>query len=812
MALGILSSFRKPETGFRARYETLRSLLNRNGHVLQLLSDLEADLNHLPHSDQRIRRPVERLLSETLLMVQELNILAEGRYLSLYKVLEGIRTETLAALHQAPGYKNQPLAVSLDAAESKKPGLAGGKAAGLAALRRVFPDAVPPGFTLTTAAYRLFLDESGLSEKLRLLARNLDPFGDPARFHQTTEAIRSAILATEVPEAVSRAIYENARLLGDAGPSGWAVRSSATSEDGQFSFAGQFDTELRVPPEKLVDAYRAVCAGRFTDRAVIYRAACGFREADTPMAVLFMPMVEPRAAGVLYSMDTTGEDRGRMAVFAAAGLGDAVVRGEIRPDIFYLARGGAFEVLEGPEVPHVTKDTLSELGKLADGAARALGAEVEMEWAAGRDGRLWLLQCRPLRPGESEPGREGRAGGAPPLIEGGVTIFPGRAEGPVARRSGPDTRPVPKGAVLVVDSPAPELAAFLPNAAALVAEAGGLTGHLATLAREFSIPSVFHVGVTARRLEEGMLVSVDATKRKIHAGSRWPGIRERVLDRLSRPPGGAGKNPLFGLVLALNLVDPFVSSFRPKACRSIHDIIRFVHEMGVRYMFRFGDAHSRPFQKKTRRLETRLPMKIYVLDIAGAIRTDKKTVPPETVESTPFQALWKGFADPALAWPDRWNKEFAGMPRGFQEEVLGGLKGPRRGGDPNYLIVAPEYMNFNARFAYHYAMVDAFVGPGGQNNYVHFRFHNGGASDERRTLRARFLERVLRESRFGVDRQGDLITAWMRRYPQNDSKEALAVLGRLMVCARQLDLLMCNENDVAGFSAHFMSGNFRAFA
>ena len=77
----------------------------------------------------------------------------------------------------------------------------------------------------------------------------------------------------------------------------------AMSEDSRFSFAGQFDSRLMVQPEDLDDAYRFVVASRFNDRAVLYRLNCGFREVDTPMAVLFMPMIDPVAAGVIYTTD-----------------------------------------------------------------------------------------------------------------------------------------------------------------------------------------------------------------------------------------------------------------------------------------------------------------------------------------------------------------------------------------------------------------------------------------------------------------------------------------------------------------------------
>ncbi len=179
--------------------------------------------------------------------------------------------------------------------------------------------------------------------------------------------------------------------------------------------------------------------------------------------------------------------------------------------------------------------------------------------------------------------------------------------------------------------------------------------------------------------------------------------------------------------------------------------------------------------------------------------------------STPFQAFWRGVSDSRLVWPERWESAMRGMPSDFKETVLGGNRGPRRPSDKNYAIVAGDYMNLNARFAYHYAMVDAMVGPGTEHNHVHFRFRGGGGREENRNRRARFLERVLREFGCGVDRSGDLVTAWFRRYPQKDSEAVLENLGQLLVCARQLDAVLQTDEAVKRYAAYFLDKQFGMF-
>ena len=803
---------------FRYRYETLRAILNRNGRALQILSDLEADLNHLTFSDLQVHRSVRRLFNETYLMAQELDILSHGRYPVLFRVLDRIRREVDEKQRDIPKRMRRPLAVRLNDEDSLDPALVGGKAAGLSSLLHNFPDLVPEGFVLTTSAYDQFLKKGKLFEQIRLLLKNLEFTSDRDRFRRRTEAIREAIISAEPPASFREIIREFAVGSGVTDSALWAVRSSAVSEDGRFSFAGQFDSILNVPLENLPQAYKEVLAGKFTERAITYRVNCGFREVDTPMAVLFMPMVDPQAAGVVYTTDPVKPDSDTMVIHCVKGLGETVVKGVGVPDNIVLSRQARPEILRiqssetsVENLDYLSQEKIREVGATAWKAVVVFGYDLDIEWAVDKEGRVRLLQARRVL--LSSPGkiREEKSRKGELFITKGTSIFPGRAEGPVAVRSKDKLDPIPKGAVLVTGQPIPELAPLLPNAAAVIAAEGSPVGHLATLVREFAVPSIFQAGGRIMDLHEGSVISVDASKRKIYRGSRWSGMKERVLSRLASPGNRKETGPLFRSVLSLNLVDPFGSGFKPEGCCSVHDVIRFIHEMAVRSMFRFGDEHSGFLNRKTRRLESDIPMPIYVLALEQELPSGKNAVAPEFISSTPFKAFWKGFSDSRLTWPDRWGQAHYAISKDLQDQVFGGAKGPRGRKDPNYLIYAGDYMNFNARFAYHYAMVDSLLGTGDRNNYIQLRFHSGGGSDEKRKRRASFLERVLRESRFGVSQEGDLITAWFRNYPSQDTGKTLELLGRLLVCSRQLDMLMHMDSDVRMFADYFLAGKFQAF-
>ena len=816
---------------FRFRYETLRALLNKNGSALEILSDLEADLSHMHQYDARIKRSVRRLITETLLMAQELNLLTGNRYFDLYEIIFRLRNETDELFKKSKATESRPLALEIGSHPMPDPDLIGGKASGICFLKQHLKNSVPDGFIITTIAYKLILEKNNLQERIRILLSNLDVTADKDQFKSRVETIRRWIKSAQVPGEIEKEIKKYAGLVTKISNDGlWAVRSSAVYEDGMHSFAGQFDSKLWVKTENLVKAYLEVLSGRFTERAVRYRLNSGLNEIDTPMGVLFMPMVDPVAAGVIYTSDIKDSDSNTMIINAVPGIADKMVRGEESADTFFISKPPDPKLLKiipasketkkeietDTAVNYIKTEKLLEIADLALQAAKQFNHDLDIEWALSKDEKIYLLQARKLsitHPDKDASAKLAKKKEALPILEGGITIFPGRAEGPVKfLRPGFDISNLPEGAVVIIEKPETEFASILPTIAALLVMEGNPVGHLATLLREFSVPAIFKLGPNAKILLKKNIVSVNATKRKIYSGIRWVGVRERVLARIAAENRHGKSGPLYDFVLKLNLLDPDASSFKAKSCKSVHDTLRFMHEMSVRSMFGFGDEQKRGWKKKSRKLKTGLPIKFQLIDLDKSVPEKIKTVEPKDVDSLPFKALWRGISDEKIFWPEHWEKVMVGTPSEFRESVLGGNKGPRRASDTNYAIVAKDYMNLNAKFAYHYAMVDTMVGPGTENNYVHFRFRGGGASDENRVKRAQFLELVLRHSGFKVNRQGDLITAWLRSYPRQDSENALKILGRLMICASQLDAVFKKDSDVKLYVNYFLKGEYGIFA
>lgn len=830
-----------PVDPIRRRARILRRFLATNSELMELMADLETDLNYLGPGESQIRQPILRLLEGSLLLAENLNLLTNDKNAALYDSHQAIEKAIREHLRTSSPPQAQPLLIPLNKASTARIREVGGKAARLGELRVVIPEKVPPGFVVTTSAYRLFLENNDLNEPIRKLLKDLSFVTERDLFRERTASIRSLIEASAVPREVAESIADGIMQFSLPWPSSWAVRSSAVGEDGRLSFAGQFDSFLNVSRDDLQNAYKKVIASRYADRAVLYRLAGGFSEVDTPMAVLFLPMIDARAAGVLYTRPTGDESADVMMVNSVHGLADKLVQGRAQADVFMVSRSRSWEVVEqhlathagmlGSTVEDDTEQDATEpepdegpslfgedLRLLVETGLRVeqhFGRPQDIEWAITKDGKLMVVQARPLHiehrqvhGGQSVEVRN-------PLMEGGTTIFPGRTVGAayVAKTSG-QLAETPEGVVLVVEQATPEIGTVVPFLAGLISERGNPGGHAATLAREFGVPSLFGLKGAIEKFQPGQVLSVDATRRKVFEGALWPDVEDRVKIRVQQAHSSESVSPLHDWLLTLNLTDPLSVSFRASKCRSVHDIIRFAHEKAVAAVFDLGDQAVRRGHKAVR-LDCDIPLNLTVMDLGGTFpKSDKprRKLSPGEIDSAPFQALWRGIADPAVSWTGRAHISVSGFASVMAKSMTDPYGSIRQLGERNYLIVSPQYLNLNARLAYHFAMVDTFVSDVPEHNYVNFRFRGGGASVERKDLRARFLAEVLFNSNFSVDRRGDLVTAWLRHHSRDESEAGLTLLGKLMACARQLDMLMDNEAALHHFVERFLEGEYKDFA
>jgi pyruvate,water dikinase len=266
-------------------------------------------------------------------------------------------------------------------------------------------------------------------------------------------------------------------------------------------------------------------------------------------------------------------------------------------------------------------------------------------------------------------------------------------------------------------------------------------------------------------------------------------------------------------VTPLALTDPASPDFHPNNCRSLHDVTRYVHEKAFEAMFHYGDIAS-VNDDSSARLEANLPIRVEIFDVGGGISpaaSAQTSVRPEHILSVPMRAFLEGLLEPRI----RWDLPRPVSVRGFLSVLGEGMAGlpadASEIGRVSYAIISDRYMNFSTKAGYHFSTIDTYCGKSVNKNYIHFRFVGGAAVEERRRRRVQFLSNVVTALDFAVQVKGDTLVARLDKYSAEDIQSRLVSLGRLTLCARQLDMLMDNESSSDIFARAFLAGEWHKF-
>jgi pyruvate,water dikinase len=396
-----------------------------------------------------------------------------------------------------------------------------------------------------------------------------------------------------------------------------AVRSSATAEDtASASFAGMNETFLNVcGAEAVLAAVRRCWRSLFGARTVYYRAKQGLGQATMDIAVVVERQVASTRAGVMFTINPASGERGEIVIEGAFGLGESVVSGSVSPDRYVVekatlairarevrrkelaieteASGGTStrSLSEADALrPVLSDEEVLELAQMGIRVENHYGAPQDTEWAFDPAGAVWILQSRPVttlhEPGtpaavpvsvstppttSTRADRGGDERAQAPTIEPAGTVLlrglgaaPGGATGAVRVLAAlEDARRLSDGDVLVAHMTTPDWVPLMRRAAAIVTDSGGMTCHAAIVSRELGIPCVVGTGDATRRLRDGELVTVDATRGVVFEGATDAGAHTRRDQAQRAAPGGqsaqamgAVAHPVTATNLLLNLSEP----------------------------------------------------------------------------------------------------------------------------------------------------------------------------------------------------------------------------------------------------------------
>ncbi len=451
---------------------------------------------------------------------------------------------------------------------------------------------VPDGFAVTSAAYRYFVSENGLDQKIRKILKGLDT-GNMVNLAKRGYEIREAILSAQFPADLRNEIVENyAKLSREymrhksfkitwekddhtnhfAGGVDTAVRSSATAEDlVDASFAGQQESYLNVIGEyQLLESIKKCFSSLFTDRAISYRVDKNFDHFAIALSVGVQKMVrsDEAVSGVMFTIDTESGFQDAVVINSSWGLGENIVKGKVTPDEFIVhkptLKAGFKSIIErkmgskankliysvggnsstqNVSVPaedrkkfSLTDSEIIDLAKWGIQIEDHYKKPMDIEWAKdGRTGELFIVQARPETVQSQKDVQvleeyilKGRVKGKVLANGSAVGGKIGRGKANVIKNVAKIAQ-FKKGEVLVTEMTDPDWEPIMKIASAIVTNSGGRTSHAAIVSRELGIPCVVGTGNATRVIRDGAPITVSCAEGE--AGRVYEGLLDFTIKR-----------------------------------------------------------------------------------------------------------------------------------------------------------------------------------------------------------------------------------------------------------------------------------------
>ena len=846
--MGIMARIAGMFTGWRSNdgvtfsllFKKFKSILERNNRILELMADMGDKLGGEYIFDSKyIEDACSQLDDQVFKLVSDMSVLTQSKNTALFLAFERVQHRLQEEMAGRRHVEGGPLVLPFKNIGIESEDEVGGKISQLGDLANRLHLQTPNGFAITTTAFFSFMSRNGL---LELAQTGLDGWdGTDQGLHELSDLMQARIMDSPLPWRLVAQIDAMVDVLSADGhtPLRLALRSSAWGEDGDSSFAGQYATELNIPPARVVEAYKTVVASTYSIEAWRYRIDRGYRENEVAMAVGCQIMAESHVSGVLFTCtQNSGSACEAMVVSAAWGGGAAVVAGETATDTFFLSRTPPYrqiassiarktrmltaaprgdlvwqevaEPLQG--IPCLSDYQLAELARVGMSLERYYKRPQDVEWTFDGQGSLHILQSRPLRTG----GDTGLSVPVQAATSKAEVIFAGK--GLVAQRGvamgkvvlvdhNTDLDQFPDGGILVSKYTSPRYARVMRRACGIITDVGSPTGHMATIAREQRVPALVNTEDATALLRNGDEITLDATQNVVYRG------RIAELDRFERAEPDMFEESyeyrllrrLLKHIVPLNLVDPHADDFRPQACRTYHDITRYIHEKAVETLVALSQRNDALHHAPARRLVDGPPLGLTVIDAGGGASCDPRatTLGMDEITSVPLLAFLQGMTLSGMWDTSPVAVDIGSFMSSFTRTFTTSQAGPDKVGR-NLAVALRDYMNVNMRLGYHYNTIDAYVSDQVNDNYIYFRFLGGVTELVRRSRRARFVAEVLDRFDFRIEVHGDLVVGRIKKLSAARMLVRMHMLGGLVGYARQLDARMSSDEQIAAHAQAFM--------
>jgi pyruvate,water dikinase len=839
-------------------FKQFGAVLDSNNQAIEIITDMGEKLGGDYLFDiVYMERVYEELFDAISGSITNFDMLTRNKYLQLSDVFKHIDSQIRKALSDVSSKSEmgEKIIFYEDITWDMYPDV-GGKNTGLAELKNFLRVNVPDGFVISTHAFDGFILFNGLKGRIESLHQVSDH--DELLLHELRDLIIHAQIPTDLDISINAAIEKLSARCGE--DCFVAVRSSAEEEDGEFSFAGQFESILNVPlkGDAVKEAYKRVVSSLFSVNSVTYQRSLGYNIGTLKMAVGCMVMVEAASSGVIYSTNPGGGTE-TMIINSAWGLGTSVVEGQTDADYYVVKKSVNPEIIErksgqkelmtvgmkeGGTENIKTPDQLRGKLSLTDNQLTDLVLQTlliekhfrkpqDIEWAIDRDGQIFILQSRQMRT-EDYKSKSPSVLSHPVdsmqvlLRNKGTVVQKGIGAGRVfILENVEDLRNFPRGAILVARHDSPDFVRLMTFLSAIITDIGTPTSHMASLSREFKVPTVVNTGNATKVLKHGQEITLHADDEgniTIYDGLVLELIESASANYMSMEDVYEYRKKKYVLrrISPLNLVDPLNDNFTVKGCKTIHDIIRFIHEKSIAELIdRAKDQSSKLDRRFAAKLDLPILAGIVVIDIGGGLNPSQsrdddsnvlkhrpkkfKSVTFEEITSLPLKAIIKG-----MMHPDAWYSQTVSLKAAdLFTSMIRTSDIVSESAIYNVAIATKEYVNLNLRFGYHFNILDCYCSEKAKNNHIYFRFVGGATDIIKRSRRVQLIAAILKEYGFNIRIKGDLLIARLANIGRDEMLEILERLGLLIAYANRLDAVLQDDSSVERYSRNFLEGNYR---
>lgn len=811
-------------------FKSYFDLLNDNYNALNIISDLEEksqgeyvfDINYISTSFSKLQELIKNLA---------INLINIGgkKYSPIIDKIDAISSQINNFLQPELKVSKELYTIPFNEINLEMSNFVGNKNANLCEISNYLNLPIPNGFAITIWAYSKILEENKIKDKINYIINSCN-LKDYENLIKVSSQIQDLIKDLKIPNDIEDNILNRFENLVQKNPNTLvAIRSSSIAEDSYFSFAGQYSTFLGIKKENLIESYKKVIASKFNPNVIFYLLSHDLKESNILMSVSCVEMVNSRSSGVIYTKDPTNPSNENIIINSIWGQGKLLVDGLITPDsiIFsnkekkIIKKDITFkekQILLNPQggvdllpVEHekqnacsISDEEIIALVNYSKKIEEYYKQPQDIEWAIDFNGKIFILQTRPLRVFNSN--KDIILPNIPKeniIIKGGICACPGANYGSVFNiNTSSDLEKIPENSIIITNNPLPTLIKIIDKVKAIITQTGGVASHFVTIAREYRIPTI--VGLKdISELKNNTIVTVDATNTTVYLGE-YPELVQALkpeFDFFKDYQIMITLNKMLEFISPLNLLYPNSPHFKIEHCKTFHDIVRFIHQKAIEEMFNSLNTKE-ILNLNPVPLKSSIPLKLHIIYLDKEIDTKKtKYLTIENLDSLPLQFFWEGILK------EGWTLPFTSPNfKGFMSVVGTELTGQRvnKLAEKSYAIVNKEYMLLNLRMGYHYSTIEALASNSVSKNFIKMQFKDGGASIDRRERRVSLLKDILSKIGYDVSSKIDYLECSLLYQNDKDINRNLFLLGRLTMLTKQLDLALDDDDSIEFYKTNIL--------